>query len=91
MTKGLNEAKATPSAEAEKDAKILRVAVTRVKDGDLYDALHYVGDDTVKDSVETELKKYLSEDAFKTMIAVFKLCTGMEDEEEIFKGIDAQK
>jgi hypothetical protein len=43
--------------------------------GDLYSALHRVGDDPVKSEIEDVLERALDEDAFKTVVAIFKVAT----------------
>ena len=46
-----------------------------VKDGDLYDALHWVGDDMVKADIEDVLKEILPPATFKKVVAVFNEAT----------------
>jgi hypothetical protein len=52
--------------------RILKTADT-VKHGDLYNALHQVGDDPVKADIEETLEELLAPDVFKQVVAVFKL------------------
>lgn len=54
--------------------RILKTADT-VKHGDLYNALHRVGDDPVKADIEETLQDLLPSDVFKQVVAVFKLAT----------------
>jgi hypothetical protein len=51
-----------------------KVAKT-VKDGELYRALHNVGDDPVKSDIEEVLKDLLDTDTFNRVVAVFKIAT----------------
>lgn len=46
-----------------------------VKDGDLYDALHWCGDDFVKSDIEAVLKEILPPAMFKKVVAVFNVAT----------------
>jgi hypothetical protein len=63
-------------SEQEKLAEELKV----VEEGDLYKALHYVGDDPIKAEIEDVLKDLLPPDHFKTVLAVFNLSTGWKDD-----------
>lgn len=53
-------------------ASIARAEKT-VQDGDLYDALHRVGDDPCKSEIEWALKQVLDEATFRKVVAVFKV------------------
>ena len=46
-----------------------------VEYGDLYQALHHVGDDPVKQSIEEALVQILDPDDFRKVVAVFKAAT----------------
>ncbi len=50
-------------------------AAETVKDGDLYKALHYVGDDTAKMEIEEVLQEILDPETFRRIVAVFKIAT----------------
>ena len=50
-------------------------AAKLVKDGDLYSALHYVGDDFVKSDIEAVLKAILPPATFRKVVAVFVVAT----------------
>ena len=54
----------------------------KVKRGDLYNALHHVGDDPVKGWIEDALKSSLEDATFRHVVAVFKYCTSDEIEDE---------
>lgn len=56
----------------KRDRKKIDALVPAVKDGDLYDALHRVGDDPIKDNIESDLKEVLDPETFKLVVAVFK-------------------
>jgi hypothetical protein len=55
--------------------KRIEKAAENVQDGDLYDALHHVGDDPVKSEIEDVLKDLLPTSDFKKVVAVFKIAT----------------
>lgn len=50
-----------------------------VQDGDLYKALHFVGDDPIKGEIEDVLTELLDPEVMKTVRAVFNLSTGWKD------------
>jgi hypothetical protein len=64
-----------PMKIPKKWIKRFNAAALSVKDGDLYTALHYVGDDMVKDDIEIALKELLPAATFKKVAAVFHVCT----------------
>ena len=64
-----------PKLVTSQDRKLIDHAKSRVCRGDLYRALHRVGDDLVKSAIEEYLEALLDEDAFKTVVAIFKVAT----------------
>lgn len=57
----------------KKNMRDIERAEKSVKGGDLYDALHRVGDDPVKSEIERALKQALDEATFRKVVAVFKV------------------
>lgn len=57
----------------KKNLRDIAKAEETIKDGDLYEALHRVGDDTTKSEVEWALKQVLDEAAYRKVVAVFKV------------------
>lgn len=64
----------------KRDLKKLDKEKKVAQDGDLYKALHFVGDDPVKAEIEDVLKEVLDPAAFQTVLAVFNLSTGWKDQ-----------
>lgn len=52
---------------------------TKTKSGDLYSALHHVGDDPIKAEIEDVLEGLFTEEQMSTIRAVFNLSTGWKD------------
>lgn len=53
------------------------------KSGDLYKALHHVGDDPIKAEIEDVLEGLFNEDQMQTIRAVFNLSTGWKTEDRL--------
>jgi hypothetical protein len=60
---------------SKKDEKKIVRAAKKVEPGDLYRALHRVGDDSTKSEIETVLREMLEPETLKRVIAVFKIAT----------------
>jgi hypothetical protein len=65
-------------------ATINKIAKKEVESGDLYHALHCVGDDPIKSSIENTLKDLLSKKDFNKVVAVFKVLTNDDLYEKYF-------
>jgi hypothetical protein len=63
----------------KKETKKLEKEKLVVQSGDLYKALHFVGDDPVKAEIEDVLEDLLDEETMRTIRAVFNLSTGWKD------------
>lgn len=59
----------------QSDIEQLNEVALTVEKGDLYNALHYVGDDPVKADIEDALRQVLDEPTFNKVVAVFKIIT----------------
>lgn len=64
---------------SKRDLKKLAKEKEIVKEGDLYRALHFVGDDPVKFEIEEILKGLLDDDTWRTVAAVFNLSTAWKE------------
>jgi hypothetical protein len=64
-----------------KQRKEIGKLATKIKKGDLYNALHRVGDDPVKGWIEDALKDSLEESTFRHVVAVFKYGTSADEDE----------
>lgn len=62
----------------KKDIKAINDWAKKVKRGDLYRALHDVGDDPVKSLIEDALKQQLSDATFRRVVAIFMLASSYE-------------
>jgi len=60
---------------SKKEERLITKEAKKVKDGDLYDALHRVGDDPVKSEIEDCLKDILDDKTFKRVVAIFNIAT----------------
>lgn len=66
-------------ALTKRDLKKLAKEKEVVQPGDLYKALHFVGDDMVKDEIENVLEELLDAETMKTVRAVFNLATAWKE------------
>ena len=69
---------------SKKEKKAIQTVAKTIKAGDLYKALHCVGDDPIKSCIEDTLRETLSKETFNEVVAVFKLMTDDDIYEEYF-------
>lgn len=72
----------------DRELAAIKVAAMVAKDGDLYRALHLVGDDPIKSCIEDTLKELLPEQTYKQVLAVFNIFTDDDLYNELFPGDD---
>lgn len=56
--------------------KLIEKEMKKIKKGDLYYALHHVGDDPVKSEIDKMLEEMLDDSTFRKVVAIFNLSTG---------------
>jgi hypothetical protein len=71
---------------SDKQYRIVVSVATQVSSGDLYTALHHVGDDPTKSNIEDALKIILPDEAFRRVVAVFKIMTEDNPDHQEFFG-----
>jgi hypothetical protein len=59
----------------QEEIQKLNDAAAKVKRGDLYNALHRVGDDPIKSGIEEVLSLLLTKEEFNKVVAVFNIMT----------------
>ncbi len=69
------------------DKKKLDAEMKVVKHNDLYNALHYVGDDPVKSEIDDNLIHLLTPEAYRLVVAVFNLSTDWKTEKGRYDSI----
>lgn len=60
---------------SKKEVALLNKVRKTIKNGDLYHALHYVGDDPIKSAIESTLRDALDKKTFNLVTSIFKIYT----------------